>query len=92
MLLLIIAAPILAAVVIMVGAPARATALGASLLTLLASVLVFLNFDHHRSGCRTFDSVRSWNGFLGAWLADFRVEQWADDPPIGLAAGPCSVI
>lgn len=45
MLLLIIFAPILAAVLIMLGAPARATAFGASLLTLLASILIFLGMD-----------------------------------------------
>jgi NADH-quinone oxidoreductase subunit M len=50
MLLLILFAPIVAAAVIMLGAPARATSLGASLLTLLASVWVFFGFDRKTSG------------------------------------------
>jgi NADH-quinone oxidoreductase subunit M len=57
MLLLIIFAPIVAAVVIMFGPPARATALGASLLTLLASVLVFLGFDRNTSGFHYLSSL-----------------------------------
>src|SRR4029079_4730313 len=45
MLLLVTFAPIVAAVLIMLGLPARTTALAASLLTLLTSVLLFLGFD-----------------------------------------------
>src|SRR5438105_15439946 len=45
MLLLVTFAPIVAAVLIMLGLPARPTALAASVLTLLTSVLLFLGFD-----------------------------------------------
>src|SRR6266481_7009407 len=45
MLLLVTFAPIVAAILIMLGLPARTTALAASLLTLLTSVLLFLGFD-----------------------------------------------
>jgi NADH-quinone oxidoreductase subunit M len=49
MLLLIIFAPVIAAALIMLGAPARATAFGASLLTFLASVLIFFGIDRTTS-------------------------------------------
>src|SRR5437867_6784095 len=45
MLLLVTFAPIVAAVLIMLGLPARTTALAASVLTLVTSVLLFLSFD-----------------------------------------------
>src|SRR5437868_8664386 len=45
MLLLVTFAPIVAAILIMLGLPARTTALAASLLTLLTSVFLFLGFD-----------------------------------------------
>ena len=45
MLLLVTFAPIVAAVLIMLGLPARTTALAASALTLLTSVLLFFGFD-----------------------------------------------
>ena len=45
MLLLVTFAPIVAAILIMLGLPARTTALAASVLTLLTSVLLFLGFD-----------------------------------------------
>src|SRR5437868_6041417 len=45
MLLLVTFAPIVAAILIMLGLPARTTALAASLLTLLTSVFLFLRFD-----------------------------------------------
>src|SRR5256884_1256564 len=45
MLLLVTFEPIVAAVLIMLGLPARTTALAASVLTLLTSVLLFLGFD-----------------------------------------------
>ena len=44
-LLLIVFAPLLAAVLILVGAPARRTAMAASALTLLATVAAFIGFD-----------------------------------------------
>jgi NADH-quinone oxidoreductase subunit M len=56
MLLLIIFLPIIAAVVIMLGAPARVAALGAALLTLLASALIFFGIDRGAAG---FQRVRS---------------------------------
>jgi NADH-quinone oxidoreductase subunit M len=56
MLLLVIFVPIVAAFAIMLGAPARATALGASALTLLAAIALFFGFDQSASG---FSSVRS---------------------------------
>lgn len=45
MLLLITFAPLLAAVLILLGLPARTTALSASVLTFLAAMLVFLGFN-----------------------------------------------
>ena len=50
MLLLVTFAPIVAAILIMLGLPARTTALAASLLTLLTSVLLFLGFDSFARG------------------------------------------
>jgi len=50
MLLLVTFAPIVAAVLIMLGLPARMTALGASVLTLVASVLLFFCFDSMARG------------------------------------------
>jgi NADH-quinone oxidoreductase subunit M len=44
-LLFIVFAPLLAAVVILLGAPARSTAMGAAALTLLASIAAFVGFD-----------------------------------------------
>ncbi len=52
MLLLIIFAPIVAAALILLGAPARATALGASVLTLAASALMFFGFNPSAPGFR----------------------------------------
>lgn len=54
LLLLIVLCPIVAAVLIMVGAPARATALLASLATLLMTLLAFALFDE---GSREFQYV-----------------------------------
>jgi NADH-quinone oxidoreductase subunit M len=45
LLLLVTFAPIVAAIVIMIGFPARLTALAASLLTLLISAIIFLRFN-----------------------------------------------
>jgi NADH-quinone oxidoreductase subunit M len=56
MLLLLIFTPIAAACFIMLGLPARRTALAASLLTLLTSVLIYQTFDASRSG---FQFVRT---------------------------------
>ncbi|PYJ44521.1 MAG: hypothetical protein DME86_00125 [Verrucomicrobia bacterium] len=56
MILLITFAPILAAVVIMLGSPARITALIASVLTLLSTAIEYLSFNP-RPG--TFQDVRS---------------------------------
>ncbi len=56
MLSLLILAPILAAALIMLGAPARATALGASVLTLAASVLIFSGFNPNAPGFRYVQS------------------------------------
>ena len=50
MLLLVIFAPIIAAGFIMLGAPARPTAFGASLITLLVNLLIFLGIDRTASG------------------------------------------
>jgi len=50
MLLLVTFAPIVAAILIMLGLPARTTALAASLLTLLTSVLLFLGYDSFARG------------------------------------------
>jgi len=50
MLLLVTFAPIVAAILIMLGLPARTTALAASLLTLLTSVFLFLGFDSFALG------------------------------------------
>src|SRR6267142_4083847 len=50
MLLLVTFVPIVAAILIMLGLPARTTALAASLLTLLTSVLLFLGFDSFARG------------------------------------------
>src|SRR6267142_6739126 len=50
MLLLVTFAPIVAAILIMLGLPARTTALAASLLTLLTSVFLFLGFDSFARG------------------------------------------
>jgi NADH:ubiquinone oxidoreductase subunit 4 (subunit M) len=46
MVLFTIFCPIVAAVVIMLGAPARKTALGASVLTLAAALFLFASLDH----------------------------------------------
>jgi NADH-quinone oxidoreductase subunit M len=56
MLLLIIFVPIVAAAVIMLGAPARLTALGSSIVTLLLSAVAFFGFNGHGTG---FHYVRS---------------------------------
>ena len=45
LLLLVTFAPIVAAILIMIGFPARLTALAASLLTLLISAIIFLRFN-----------------------------------------------
>jgi NADH-quinone oxidoreductase subunit M len=52
MLLLIIFAPVIAAIIIILGAPARAVALGASVLTLAASALMFFGFNPNAPGFR----------------------------------------
>jgi len=49
-LLLIVFVPLLAALLILVGAPARRTAMAASALTLLATLAVFISFDTSATG------------------------------------------
>ncbi|MBV9010022.1 MAG: NADH-quinone oxidoreductase subunit M [Verrucomicrobia bacterium] len=56
MLLLIVFLPIIASAALLLGAPARATALGASAITLVLSVLAFFDYDHAQAG---FAYVRS---------------------------------
>ena len=55
-LLLIVFAPLLAALLILVGAPARQTAMGASAVTLLATIAAFIGFD---AGAGGFSHVTS---------------------------------
>jgi NADH-quinone oxidoreductase subunit M len=50
MLLFVIFAPVVAAIIIMLGAPARATALFASGVTLLAGIALFFGFDRNAPG------------------------------------------
>ena len=50
MVLFIIFCPIVAAALIMVGAPARKTALAASILTFAATLSLFASFDHGHAG------------------------------------------
>lgn len=50
MLLLIIFCPIVAAILIMVGAPARMTALAAATLTLVTTLLAFVSFERSERG------------------------------------------
>jgi NADH-quinone oxidoreductase subunit M len=58
MVLFTIFCPIVAAVLIMLGAPARKTALAASLLTFAAALFLFASFDH---GHADFQQVTSFN-------------------------------
>src|SRR5207302_4939250 len=56
MVLFIIFCPIIAAILIMVGAPARKTALGASILTFAAALFLLISFDR---GTNNFQHVTS---------------------------------
>jgi NADH-quinone oxidoreductase subunit M len=58
MLLFIVFVPIIAAVFIFAGAPARLTAMGASILGLVTTFLLFLKFVPGQSG---FQFITSWN-------------------------------
>ena len=57
MLLLVTFTPIVAAVLIMLGLPGRTTALAASALTLVTSVLLFLGFDSIARGFQFFFTI-----------------------------------
>jgi len=70
MLHLIIFTPLIAALLIMIGAPARKTALLASILTLALAVWAFLLFDE--SNRDTFMYVSSW-AILPEWHLAFKV-------------------
>src|SRR5256885_13206448 len=56
MVLFLIFCPIIAAILIMAGAPARKTALAASVLNLVVTLLLFARFDRTAAG---FQHVRS---------------------------------
>ncbi|MGI9088068.1 MAG: complex I subunit 4 family protein [Chthoniobacterales bacterium] len=56
-LLFIVFCPLLAAIAILVGAPARLTALWAAGLTLLATLIVFLRFEHGHKGFTFLTSI-----------------------------------
>ena len=58
MVLFTIFCPIIAAILIMVGAPARKTALGASILTFAAALFLLISFDH---GKDNFQHVTSFS-------------------------------
>src|SRR5438046_8678462 len=63
MVLFIIFCPIIAAILIMVGMPARKTALAASVLTFLAAGFLLASFGHGQSGCQhvtSFTISREW--------------------------------
>jgi NADH-quinone oxidoreductase subunit M len=57
MVLFVIFCPIIAAVLILIGAPARKTALGASVLTFLAALFLLGSFGHGESGFQHVTSL-----------------------------------
>ena len=71
MLLFIIFCPIVAAILIMVGAPARKTAFGASVLALAAALLLFVSFDQ---GQHDFQLVTSLCRSSPEWRLEFHAQ------------------
>ena len=55
---IIVFLPLVAALAIGLGAPARFTALGASIVTLLGSLIVAINFDQTTEGSVQFETIR----------------------------------
>ena len=79
MLLFIIFCPIVAAILIMAGAPARKTALVASILTLITALIAFVLFERDQGGFQyvsSFTISPEWK-YQSSWCSVKTTPSWA---------------